>query len=498
MTKNPPETSRHNAFLHAHPWFAPEAASCGPESGRPVLLLDDESGLLHTVTGMLRAAGVPEVIGETDPQRLPDRLGEHPDGVLVVDATMPGLDTCTLLERLGAEYPELPVIVLTAAHDADTAMRCMQLGAFDYVLKPVECTRLVASVGRALEIRRLKHELVSLTQTLLDDRLDHPEAFAPLITQDRALRAACRYVEAIAAPAQPVLITGERGTGKKLLAQALHAASGRRGACVTVEVAGLDERRFAETLYGHRQGQHAAAASLPGEGRLAAAAEGTLVLLEVGELSPGAQQQLLHLLQERRYSPVGVDAPRECTARIVATSRHDLAQFANDGRLRKDLYYRLRAHHVHVPPLRSRRDDVPLLVGHFVARAVEALGKGDIHIPGELYSLLRNHDFPGNVAELEAMVYDAVGHHRSGGTLGLASFRHFVAATPDSGQAPPPVQSLSQLFPDRLPTLKEAEAFLVAEALRRADNNQGIAASLLGLTRQALNKRLVRGRQNSH
>ena len=496
MTKNSPETSRRNAFLHAHPWFVPQASAAELGSGQPVLLLDDTSGLLRSVSAMLNAAGVPAVIGETDPQRLPARLSEQGCGVLLVDASLPELEPEVLLARLSAEQPDLPVIVLTEAHDPEAAMRCLQAGAFDFLVKPVDRTRLLASVGRALEIRGLKHELASLTQTMLDDRLDHPEAFARLIAQDRSMRAACRYIEAIAPLSQPVLITGETGTGRKLLAQALHAVSGRPGACVMVEVGGMDERRFAETLFGHRPGLHAEAGQ-PQEGRIGAAADGTLVLLEVGELAPAAQQLLLNLLQERSFSPVGSGIVQECRARIVAISRHDLAHQADSGRLRKDLYYRLRAHHVHVPPLRSRRGDVPLLVEHFVARAVEALGKGDVHIPAELYSLLRNHDFPGNVAELEAMAYDAVASHRSGGTLGLASFRHCVSSTPDALPPPPPVQSLSQLFPDRLPTLKEAEAFLVAEALRRADNNQGIAAGLLGLTRQALNKRLVRGRQSS-
>lgn len=491
MTKNPPETSRRNAFLHAHPWFAPGAAVAEVSDGQPVLLLEDSSGLLRTVSNLLNRSGVTAVLSETDPQRLPERLAEQACGVLLVDASVPGLEAEVLLARLSAEQPDLPVIVLTEAHDPDFAMRCLQAGAFDYLTKPVDRTRLLASVGRALEIRNLKRELASLTETLFDDRLDRPEAFARLVAQDRSMRAVCRYVETVAPLAQPVLITGEPGSGRRVLAQALHVASGRSGACVTVDVSGMDERRFAETLFGHRgEAVHAQ------EGRIAAAADGTLVLFEVGELGPAAQLQLLTLMQEHSYSPIGSGVVQECRARIVTISRHDLAQAADSGRLRKDLYYRLRAHHVHVPPLRNRRADVPLLVEHFVARAVEALGKGDVHIPDELYSLLRNHDFPGNVGELEAMVYDAVANHRSGGTLGLSSFRHCVSNASEVAPAPP-VQSLSQLFPDRLPTLKEAEAFLVAEALRRADNNQGIAAGLLGLTRQALNKRLVRGRQNS-
>jgi DNA-binding NtrC family response regulator len=225
------------------------------------------------------------------------------------------------------------------------------------------------------------------------------------------------------------------------------------------------------------------------------AEEGTLFLDEIGDLAAVSQVKLLRLLQEGTYYPLGADRPRQSRARVVVATNRDVVQDVQGGTFRKDLYYRLRAHHVQLPPLRARRDDLALLVTYCLAKAAAALHKPVPTTPLALYQLLNTYAFPGNVRELEAMVFDAVARHQ-GGSLSLQAFkdamgtgRSLLAGEPWPN---PTLASQSAWDAEPLPTLKEAEDALIAAALRHADGNQGVAAGLLGVSRQALNKRLRR------
>jgi DNA-binding NtrC family response regulator len=225
------------------------------------------------------------------------------------------------------------------------------------------------------------------------------------------------------------------------------------------------------------------------------AEEGTLFLDEIGDLAPVSQVKLLRLLQEGAYYPLGADRPRQSRARVVVATNRDLVQDVHAGTFRQDLYYRLRAHQVQLPPLRARRDDLSLLVAHGLAKAGAALHKPVPTPPLALYQLLNTYAFPGNIRELEAMLFDAVARHQ-GGSLALQAFKEAMgAARPLLTGEPWSAAALSAQHPwsaDPLPTLKEAEDTLIAAALRHADGNQGVAAGLLGVSRQALNKRLRR------
>jgi DNA-binding NtrC family response regulator len=225
------------------------------------------------------------------------------------------------------------------------------------------------------------------------------------------------------------------------------------------------------------------------------AEEGTLFLDEIGDLAAVSQVKLLRLLQEGTYYPLGADRPRQSRARLVVATNRDVVQDVQAGTFRKDLYYRLRAHHIQLPPLRERREDLALLVNHCLARAAAALHQPVPTPPLALYQLLHTYAFPGNIRELEAMIFDAVARHQ-GGTLSLQAFkeamgtgRSLVAGEPLSAPALP---SRNPWDVEPLPTLKEAEDALITAALRHADGNQGVAAGLLGLSRQALSKRLRR------
>jgi DNA-binding NtrC family response regulator len=228
---------------------------------------------------------------------------------------------------------------------------------------------------------------------------------------------------------------------------------------------------------------------------VAAAGEGSLFLDEIGDLTIPSQVKLLRLLQDGAYYPLGTDRPRQNRARVIVATNCDVATAASSGTFRKDLYYRLRTHHLQLPPLRERREDIPLLVAHFLEKTAGALGRTAPVAPNALYDLLRVYDFPGNVRELEAMVFDAVA--RSEGTvLSLQSFKEIVtgkAALPGDDQTDLPAAQAQ--FPARLPTLEAAEEALISEALARTAGNQGVAAGILGISRQALNKRLSRRRK---
>jgi two-component system, NtrC family, nitrogen regulation response regulator GlnG len=462
----------------------------------PVLLVDDEPQLLHSASIALRTSGIEAVQTLEDSREVLPLLAERAIGVLVLDLAMPHISGRALLEQVAAAYPDLPVILMTATNDLDTAVQCMQAGAIDYLVKPVEKSRLVTSVKRAMEIRALRAELLSLKERFLADTLIQPEAFGEFVTQSKTMHAIFRYLEAVGPSPQPVLITGETGTGKELIARALHRLSGRPGEIVSVNVAGLDDTMFSDTLFGHAKGAYTGAERVR-EGLITTAGEGTLFLDEIGDLGAASQVKLLRLLQDGSYYPLGADRPRQSRARVIVATNCDVVKAVDSGSFRRDLYYRLHTHHLQLPPLRSRLDDIPLIVNHFVEKAARALDKHAPLVPVGLYQLLRGYKFPGNVRELEALVFDAVVRHQ-GGTLSLHTFRSAIFG-PGEFEEPAPVpdgmpSAMAACFPDRLPTLDQAEQALIEEALRRAEGNQGTAAGMLGISRQALNKRLGRRR----
>ncbi len=464
----------------------------------PVLLVDDDPEFLFSAETTLRAAGIGHVRALDDSREVLPLLSGSEVSVIVLDLTMPHLSGEELLKAVREEHPQIPVIVLTGVNEVDTAVSCMKNGAFDYQVKPVESSRFVSDVRRAMEMRELQEEVSSLKERILSGRMEAPETFSGIVTNSPKMFAIFRYLEAVARSPQPVLITGETGVGKGLIARAVHRTSGSAGPFVAVSVAGLDDNMFSDTLFGHQKGAFTGADQAR-EGLVSQAARGTLFLDEIGDLKEPSQVKLLRLLEEREYYPLGSDVPRRAEARIICATNQHPAELLSAKLLRKDLYYRLTGHHVHVPPLRERPEDLPPLVGHFLEEAALSLGKKSPTPPPELVTLLCTYDFPGNVRELKMLIHDAVARHRAG-MLSMESFRNAIGpvrsspghAATDKGGGEDPLR-----IPGRFPTLKEAEEYLVNEALKRSQSNQGIAAALLGITRQALNKRLVRSSEKS-
>ena len=455
---------------------------------------------------ILRTVGIENVLTLNDSRKVLSLLSKEDVSVVVLDLNMPHVSGTELLDKITSEFPDISVIIVTAINEIEKAVECMKKGASDYLVKPVEKSRFVSSIKKMMklnvlrdEVSSLKQQVVLLRQHLLSDRLEREDIFSSIYTNSKKMRAIFHYVESIARSGNPVCITGETGVGKELISRAVHDLSEVRGNYVAVNVAGLDDTMFSDTLFGHKKGAYTGAGK-EREGLIVSASQGTLLLDEIGDLSELSQIKLLRLIEEGVYYPLGSDIPQKSNARIIGTTNHDLQKRMAEGKFRKDLYYRLCAIYIQIPPLRERMEDIPVLMNHFLQESAKSLKKKKPTPPAELVTLLSNYAFPGNVRELKAMIFDAVAQHASG-VLSLNTFHKFIkekgehfetVMLPDDEDAHSRIQ-----FSGRFPTLRETESSLISEAMKRADGNQSIAASLLGMTRQALNKRLKRSEWNS-
>jgi len=268
------------------------------DNNQTVLLVDDEEHILNTSRLRLKASGISNVITLQDSREVMPLLASQRITAIVLDLHMPHLSGQELLVQIVRAHPGTPVILMTADDDIQTVVSCMKAGAFDYLTKPVESNQLVSRVQKALQHAEMANEVNQLKQRLLTDNLEHPEAFADIITGNKSMRSLFQYVEVVAKTRQPIIITGETGVGKELIARAIHTLSGCRGNYIAVNVAGLDDNMFTDTLFGHRKGAFTGA-DQNREGLIEKASGGTLFLDEIGDLNETSQVKLLRLLQEQ-------------------------------------------------------------------------------------------------------------------------------------------------------------------------------------------------------
>jgi DNA-binding NtrC family response regulator len=454
-----------------------------------VLVVDDEDYVRESVAAALKSSGIANVLKASEPMEAMEVLATRDVGLVLLDLTMPAMPGEKLLARIREEQPGVSVVMVTGNRDVEKAVECMRAGASDYLVKPVERERLVATVRRIIEHQELVRENEAIKERLLSASANRNTAFSEIATADPRMLQLMAYAEAIAKSAHPVLVTGETGVGKELFSRAVHALSGRKGELVAINAAGLDDALFADLLFGHRKGAYTGADS-DLEGLIDKARDGTLFLDEIGDLSPASQLKLLRVIETGEYFPLGSDLMRRGRARFIVATNRDLDAVVSSAHFRRDLYYRLRAHRIRIPPLRERLGDLPLLVERFIAAAASELGKKPPVAPPELYPLLRSYNFPGNVRELQSMVFEAV-NAASAEVLSLSTFRDIIGdSSPAEGQSPQFLEGPGIVFPNPLPSASKLTDLLFDEALKRAGGSQSVAARLLGVTPQAVSKRL--------
>jgi len=456
-----------------------------------ILLVDDEQSELDAYSLLLMSMGIRNVTTLNDSRGVLAALEGMYAPILFLDLNMPNMSGQDVLREMKAKKPQVPVIIITANSEIETAVECLRLGAHDYLVKPIDLKMFSSALRNALEIGLLRNEVMSLKGISFDPAPHANPAFKPIVTKNPVMFGIFQYIESIAGSGLPTLILGETGSGKELIARAIHEVSGLPGEFVAVDISGLDDTLFSDTLFGHTRGAYTGADSNR-PGLLEKARGGTIFLDEIGDLSEVSQVKLLRLLQEKIYYPLGSDQPKQCLARVITAANKDLSRLAvQEGRFRMDLYYRLSTHLIRLPPLRDRREDIPLLVEYLVASAAKAMHKATPAISREAVTLLQRHAFWGNIRELKAYISDAVARCEGGQIQeGLIAERLGEAVSMMGSQVLATANNPLEALFGHFPTFEELADYAVDVALSSTQNNQNKAAQLLGVSRQALHKRL--------
>ena len=363
-----------------------------------ILIVDDDPLVPRSLRLMLKKHGhdAEAASNATEAMR---HLEAHPADVVITDVNMPGADGFEVLRRVKAAWPATQVVLVTGYGTIESAVRGMREGAFDYVTKPVLDEEILLVVERALETVRLRTENAELRAAL-----DRSKGGRKIVGNDPSLQRVFDTIAAVAPTRATVLVTGESGTGKSLVAKMVHEASPRRaGPFVEMNCGALPEGLLESELFGHTKGAFTGAASAR-TGRFLAADHGTMFLDEIGTSTPALQLKLLRVLQERKFEPVGSEEPVEVDVRLVLATNEDLGKCVAEGRFRQDLFYRISVVPIHLPPLRERIGDVPLLAQHFLRRFTEENGKSIAEVDDSTMTILQSHSWPGNVRELENVI----------------------------------------------------------------------------------------------
>jgi DNA-binding NtrC family response regulator len=454
----------------------PELDAAPEEAPGLVLLIDDEPLLLRALRRILEADGHRLELAESAAAAAP-HLADPALDVVLVDLFLGETSGLALLDEIKRERPEVEVIVMTGHASIESAVRCIRRGAFDYLAKPFEDVfRVRTLVGKALERRRLVSRNRQLEEELRG-RAGAPE----LVGSSPALRALARTIAALRHNESHVRIQGESGSGKEMVARALHACSPRAGGVfVPVDCGALPETIIESELFGHERGAFTGALGAPGLFRMAN--HGTLFLDEIGELPLGVQAKLLRALQHKEIRPVGAASAVPVDIRVISATHRNLAEMVADGRFRADLFYRLDVVRIEIPPLRERREDVPLLVHHFLHKHADAAGRVQ-GIEDAALEQLMAAEWPGNVRELENAIESA---------LALAPGPLLRAADLSLGRRRAPASGPAAAPPTDLPLSLEAyERCALERALRETGGDATAAARRLGIGRSTFYRKLA-------
>jgi two-component system response regulator HydG len=447
-------------------------------SAARVLVVDDDPSLCETLAGALGKRGF-AIEWRTDPAAALGVLAGADVDAVVTDLRMGGASGLDLCARVVAEWPDVPVVLITAFGTLDTAIAAIRAGAYDFITKPIEIDALAVALERAVERRRLRLEVQSLRRAVgsMSGR------FGKLLGSSDAMRPVYDLLERILDSNATVLVTGESGTGKEVVARALHDVGPRRhGPFVAINCSAVPEALLESEIFGHAKGAFTDARA-PRTGLFLQAHGGTLLLDEIGDMPMALQPKLLRALQERTVRPVGGDTEVSFDVRIVATTNRDLRALIDEGRFREDLYFRINVIHVVLPPLRARGGDVLLLAQHFVDLHAARAGKAVSGISPAAAERLLAYPWPGNVRELQNCIERAIALTRRSEIQvedlpeTVRSFKrsHVLVAASD---------------PSELVPLAEVERRYVLRVVEAAGGNKSLAAQILGITRKTLYRKL--------
>ena len=443
---------------------------------RHILVADDEAAIRQLLRTVLEGEGFVVSEAKSGGEVLSQLGNGHgkPD-LLLLDWRMPEMDGMQVLQRISDQGIEVPVVLMTAFGTSSNAIRAMQLGAHDYITKPFEIDDVLHTIRQLFNYQALAAEVRALRKEV---RIDPAER---IVGRSPKMLEIYKTSGRVARSDATVVITGETGTGKELVAEVIRYNSLRRqGPLVKVATASLPETLLESELFGHEKGSFTSAYAQR-KGRFELAHKGTIFLDEIGEMSLGTQKKLLRVLQEREFERVGGTTSIQVDTRVIAATNKVLEDEVAAGRFRADLYYRLNVIHMHMPPLRDRKEDVPLLVEHFLHKHRLNDSAPPAKISGEALETLLRHDWPGNVRELENTIERAVVLAQGD----VITSAHLVL-TPSTTQK---LVDLEQKVRERVSmkdVVADVEKGLILEALRQADGNRSLAASMLGIYRRLL------------
>ncbi len=453
------------------------------DSTRHLLLVEDEAALRSAVAEQLTDRGYRVVQAGTGEEAL-DRLADFAFDVVVTDLRLPGLTGSTVIEEARQRYPNIIAIVVTGYATVKDAVEVMKGGAWDYVSKPFQIDELLHTLDAALEQRRLQSE-----NAYLRAQLDERYSFQGIIGKSRAMKRLFELLETVAPTGSTILISGETGTGKEIVARAIHQNSPRRAQrFVALNCSAIPETLQEAELFGHVRGAFTGAVGNR-QGRLEQAHKGTLFLDEVGTMSVALQMKLLRVLQEREFERVGDSHTTKVDVRVIAATNSDLAKMVAEGTFREDLYYRLNVIPVQLPALRERREDIPLLVQHFLEK-YQASPSGSTVVSQEAMRRLMAYSWPGNVRQLENAIERASAFSGPRGQIDVGDLPPELHDSEPAGQ--PWAVGLPADGVDLPAMIADLERDLIGRSLERTGGNRGQAARLLGLKRTTLVEKLKR------
>jgi len=443
---------------------------------RQVLVIDDEPGVRESLRMLLKQSY--EVLTAVSGNEGMQLLSEHAVDVVLLDILMPGMDGLEVLEEIKQRNLSAQVVMLTATKTVKTAVTAMKLGAFDYVTKPFDIDELQVIVERAVQSAALAREVQNLRA-----EVGVRYSFENIVGSSPKLQAVLRTVSMVAPLKTTVLITGESGTGKELIAKALHYHSPRKyKPMVTINCAAIPENLLESELFGHERGAFTDAyVKKPGQFELAD--QGTIFLDEIGEMNPSTQAKILRVLEQGEFARIGGAQAIHVDVRVIAATNRDLHQGMREGNFRSDLYYRLNVVSVHLPALRERREDIPVLVHHFLQVKSQQLGLAEKSFSNEALDLLMQYSWPGNVRELENLIERAL-VLSPGRVMTGEDLPQYLHA--GNGRTHPAQQSVLRGETRLSEAVDQFEQELIRTALSQAQNNQTRAAEILGTTRRIL------------